>query len=580
MSVSHIRKEILRFLEDKGPGVLCIRGNWGTGKTHTWNEQLKTAADGRTLTGRGYSNVSLFGLNSLIALKQEIIQQVQPIDRIGKKFEFTSPKSYINSGIGVVLKGVELFESVFSNNYSAVGVSAAYMMVRDILVCIDDLERKGEGLPIADVLGLVSQLREERGCKVVLLLNDEQLRDKPEFELYLEKVVDINLKFAPTPMECAAVAIDKSGCRPDVKELVREYSVRLGVDNIRVVQKALKISEHIGSSLQDFRPEVMRNVVASLVLFVCSYYRWHSAPPLSHIGNKGLYDGMLEDEKTSEDAKRWNEKLREYGYVYTDEFDLVLLKAVQDGYFDVESVKTHATNLNKRQQGSDASEALRKAWDTYHSTFKMEMEPTLDLFEKCFAEHEEFFTFGQVLSIIELFRELRQVDRSNALFESFSKRHGGNASAYDVENLGRFGQKVPDDLQARIDKLVSLAAPDPSIDELFLNLAEKGMHSETAERLTAVPVEEYVRVISSYEGPQLQEIRRGLCLYANVSNPNDSAIAIMLKAAAALDRIAEKDILSKQKASAWGVVRWRDQNYPKAPKEAVQGDVPTPPEAK
>ena len=48
------------------------------------------------------------------------------------------------------------------------------------LICIDDLDRKGEKLRVEDVLGLVSFLREERKCKVALLLNEEQLQGKDE----------------------------------------------------------------------------------------------------------------------------------------------------------------------------------------------------------------------------------------------------------------------------------------------------------------------------------------------------------------------------------------------------------------
>ena len=42
---------------------------------------------------------------------------------------------------------------------SAFGVSK---YTRDFIVCIDDLERKGGNLPMKDVLGLISYLRDPR----------------------------------------------------------------------------------------------------------------------------------------------------------------------------------------------------------------------------------------------------------------------------------------------------------------------------------------------------------------------------------------------------------------------------------
>jgi hypothetical protein len=44
-----------------------------------------------------------------------------------------------------------------------------FSAIRNQIVCVDDLERRG-ALPVKDVLGLISYLREQRSCKVVLLL--------------------------------------------------------------------------------------------------------------------------------------------------------------------------------------------------------------------------------------------------------------------------------------------------------------------------------------------------------------------------------------------------------------------------
>jgi hypothetical protein len=55
--------------------------------------------------------------------------------------------------------------------------AAAFASIRDQIVCIDDIERKGKDLRTMDVLGLVSLLPEHRLCKVVLILNDERGHD-------------------------------------------------------------------------------------------------------------------------------------------------------------------------------------------------------------------------------------------------------------------------------------------------------------------------------------------------------------------------------------------------------------------
>ena len=83
-----------------------------------------------------------------------------------------------------------------------------FLTIRNMVICLDDIERRGKNLPVRDVLGLVSSLKERKGCKVSLILNDEALEeDKKDFDAYYEKVVDTSLSFAPTPTECAQIAL-------------------------------------------------------------------------------------------------------------------------------------------------------------------------------------------------------------------------------------------------------------------------------------------------------------------------------------------------------------------------------------
>ena len=65
MSLETIKAEIARFLGEPGPGVLCLRGKWGVGKTYAWNEQLNAALHAKTVSNKVYAYVSLSGLTLL-----------------------------------------------------------------------------------------------------------------------------------------------------------------------------------------------------------------------------------------------------------------------------------------------------------------------------------------------------------------------------------------------------------------------------------------------------------------------------------------------------------------------------------
>jgi hypothetical protein len=50
-----------------------------------------------------------------------------------------------------------------------------FSSVKETIVCIADIERRGNSLGDQEVLGLVSALKEQKKCKVVLILNHEAL---------------------------------------------------------------------------------------------------------------------------------------------------------------------------------------------------------------------------------------------------------------------------------------------------------------------------------------------------------------------------------------------------------------------
>ncbi|MGB9141092.1 MAG: P-loop NTPase fold protein [Aestuariivirga sp.] len=211
MSSNLVKSEILRFLASPKAEALCIKGKWGIGKTFSWKRYLQEASEtSNGIAMKRYAYVSLFGMSSLDELKYSIFEGTVPKDKANKGASLETLKSTIDSseGIGRKFAWVVNFASR-SNNFRGAMTHAFFLTVRNQIICIDDLERKGSKLDTADVLGLISFLKEERGCKVVLLLNDESLEtpERKKFDTYLEKVIDISLTFAPSSKECVSIAL-------------------------------------------------------------------------------------------------------------------------------------------------------------------------------------------------------------------------------------------------------------------------------------------------------------------------------------------------------------------------------------
>jgi len=161
-SIVTVKKEVQQFLDSDKPGVLCITGKWGTGKTFAWREMVKVAADTQKLGLKKYSYVSLFGITSLTELRTNIAESMQILQsEIGQPYLSTVRDESYN----LFLKSVKVLKN-FTSAIPYIGKAlsdsqALYfpLVVNDALVCLDDLDRHSAQLRVNDILGLVTSLR-------------------------------------------------------------------------------------------------------------------------------------------------------------------------------------------------------------------------------------------------------------------------------------------------------------------------------------------------------------------------------------------------------------------------------------
>ena len=233
-----------------------------------------------------------------------------------------------------------------------------FLSVKEKIVCVDDIERHGKNLRVTDILGLVSALKEQKRCKVVLILNDEALEvaeDKPQFQTYLEKVVDTFLKFSPSADECARIALTTDTA---ANSLLAECCVKLGISNIRVIRKIERAVRRLDPMLKAFDPQVLDNTIRSLTLLGWSVYEPVRAPSPDYLKRRAadLYIPKKK-ESISEKEATWNALLEALGFTMMDEYDLVLLDGVRNGFFDPIAINKYASEQDKRARASK-SESL------------------------------------------------------------------------------------------------------------------------------------------------------------------------------------------------------------------------------
>lgn len=183
--------------------VISLQGSWGIGKTFFWNHYIE-----RKEQGDKFVNISLFGINTLDEIKNKILIKISDISKITNKLKGLVGSELLGVDVGAIISSFDKKE------------------FKNIVLCFDDFERISPNLSLSEILGFISELKEQHNCKIVLINNNDMLKIQDElnhkkymekdkdnnfieksfttqtnnqeiFDKYSEKIIDITLKYEP-----------------------------------------------------------------------------------------------------------------------------------------------------------------------------------------------------------------------------------------------------------------------------------------------------------------------------------------------------------------------------------------------
>lgn len=437
-----------------------------------------------------------------------------------------------------------------------------FARVRNQLICIDDFERRGEGLKPTDVLGLISSLREQRNCKVVLILNDEHLdeRARQEFETHLEKVADISLVYEPTPMLAAAIG---AGGASETERFVADRSVALGVTNIRTIKRAARFIRSVETKLVDFDPEVLRTAIRSLVLFCWCQDEPEQAPSLDYVQTKkfdlfGLERTVPANKPGSDQiddkqrVSRWSARMQAYGYIWTEDFDLVLIEAVRKGYFDDAKLQTEAGKLSAKFVKGRAEGSLEDAWRKVDSSFHDNKDAILDGIRRALLKNIQYVSPMTLNGTVKLFKKLGRDDEASDMVAQYVIARSDEPKLFDLASHP-FRSDVDDpEVRAAFEKKAAEPRDTPDFVTLLAGTKD-GWSPEVLEALATATVDSYTRAFKSYEDEQHRRLVYNALQFTRVMNANPRMDQITEKAIAALQAIAKESPLNAIRVARFGV---------------------------
>lgn len=506
-----VKAEIERFLASDKPEVLCIRGKWGVGKTYTWETILKECQVAKKVALSSYSYVSLFGLDSLERFKSSVFENVIPVSTVGTDPTIETMGTNLKEVAGLVAKA-------WKPGLGALAEHAAFLTVSKYIICVDDLERKGKQLRVIDILGLLSLLRERRKCKVVLILNEEELDedDQKAFLKYSEKVIDSSLVYEPTAAEAASIAL--TGQTEHEKQLA-ERCVHLGISNIRILKKLERLVLTVAPELSKFDSRVIHQAVTSLALLGWCIYG-HQDELLDFAQNKRYRSRFgLNKDGITEKEKEFDDFLENYGFALVDAFDRALLDGIKIGFFDFAKLKDEAKKLDAVFKDQETKELLDKPWAIYRDSFDDNQDEFVTSLLDVFSRKMPAVPLSTLDAGVAFLKRFGKAEEAMKAIDGYMKVNDRlPRSEFDLSNIFNPPQD-PDVCAALRQKFDSFEDKREPAEVLLAIAKNSGWNDEDIVLLSKLSADNFYDMFKTLRGADLRRVvRRALDFITNQSD--------------------------------------------------------------
>ena len=156
--------------------AIMINGEWGSGKTHFWNNKIRNKIESLQLNGRKYTTIymSLYGISNLEDISKKIfIETTQLMDKNLKKYMDTHGQTTIPEYAKTGLDMANFFGVTKNGEKIDYG---EFFATNNKILCFDDLERAN--VDVIDILGYINNFVEHDHIKTIIICNEKELSTK------------------------------------------------------------------------------------------------------------------------------------------------------------------------------------------------------------------------------------------------------------------------------------------------------------------------------------------------------------------------------------------------------------------
>ncbi|MEZ9678369.1 hypothetical protein AB4306_00210 [Vibrio splendidus] len=535
MSVELVKEQVQRFLSSDTPEVLAIKGGWGVGKTYSW-QKYACEFKNHCAVNR-YSYVSLFGINSIEEIKKATFLNTIDTHNIGQPLNISSrSKKWAESLQGLKLKGVSVGDVLGS---------VSQLTMDKTIICFDDLERHSKGVTIKDFMGLVSYFKEQKGCKVVLLLNEDAGDETfADYRKYKEKIIDRQLHFEPTAEQCFDAVWSGD---LEFKEFIKDCCVGLKIKNMRVLKKVIEHIKEFLELVEGFDDSIKKQVIHTTVVLSWCYYchgsNEENIPSFEYAASQAKFFNKDRGTDKPDKEQKWGDILASYGYQHTDDIDASVAKGIQQGFVDKTQLLPLCQEKQKEIDVRNQSASWDDAWKLFHGSFNLNEDEVAKAFEKGARDIVSTTTCSQYSDGLKVLRVIGKKELADELIELFITKHSGNPEKFNLSNFSTnpFGVKDKK-FEQRLRQEYKIVAPEMTVDEVLTSRrGSSSYHDSEAKVLNKLSTEQIYDLFMSFKGEEVTDYIRVFKLLSNSSSE------LGKKVKEALDRIAGLSDLNKDR---------------------------------
>ena len=556
MAIDIIQQQIERFLASEAPEVMSIKGSWGVGKTFAWNRFLVNAKNQGKVALDKYSYVSLFGVKSLDDLKFAIFENTVEKKLIGRRPTVESFKTNTHELLKTFGKKSLSFapSPALLDHYHSMIDSLSYLSLGKAIICIDDFERKSKNIEAQDILGLISQLKEQKRCKVVLILNDENLCEGSSIDYVKlrEKVIDTELRFTPTPEDCIRIALQEDR----IGRLLGENIVKLKINNIRIIKKIEKLANLLAPLLKDYDDQVFARALQSLTLLTWCYYSHSAEVPDYHfvLSRTSAFGDLDQEVPLSARQQGWCAILRAYDNYAVDEFDLQVARLVENGFVFEAGLREAADALHERILAARSEGSFQEAWRKFNESFEDNTQEVIGCLSAAFHNNARYISPANLDGTVRLLRNLGKNRLATRIIDLYIEKRQHETELFSLEGGNGSGPLRDEEVIRKFREKRRSLRSRRSLEEVCEQLLNGGSGAEDEEaQLSRASVEDYVRLFTAQKGRRLSQVV-DLCLqFSRQGEASEEQRLISDKAAEALRIIGRQSKLNASRIRRFGI---------------------------